>query len=64
MSTGGQLEGISLCPETAICLDVLAQLQARGEVKPEERVVVFNTGAAQKYQEAYSFELPLCTPPA
>ncbi|QVL32171.1 threonine synthase [Telmatocola sphagniphila] len=64
MSTGGQLEGISFCPETAICLDVLAQLQARGEVKPKERVVVFNTGAAQKYQEAYSFELPLYSPPA
>jgi threonine synthase len=29
-----------------------------GEVKPDERVVVFNTGAAPKYLEAMPAELP------
>ena len=46
------LEGISLCPETAVCFDVLEQLQKKGFVTPHDRIVVFNTGAAQKYVEA------------
>ncbi len=52
------LEGISLCPETAICLDVLAKLRASGEVNPAERVLVWNTGAAQKYLECLPDNLP------
>ena len=51
-------EGISICPETAVCFDCLEQLRADGRVRPEESVVVFNTGAAQKYPEAVPFELP------
>ncbi len=31
---------------------------ATGEVKPDEKVVVFNTGAAPKYLEAMPFDLP------
>jgi len=45
------LEGISLCPETAVCLEVLTGLVKEGKVKPDEKIVVFNTGAAQKYLE-------------
>ena len=52
------LEGISLCPETAICLDVLAGLVTSGEVGADEEVVVFNTGAAQKYPETVPLDLP------
>ena len=44
-------EGIAICPETAICFDVLEQLLKEGAIKPNEEVVVFNTGAAQKYVE-------------
>lgn len=44
-------EGISLCPEAAVCFDVLTQLLDEGHVKPHERVVVFNTGSATKYLE-------------
>jgi threonine synthase len=51
-------EGISVCPETAVCFDCLEMLIADGKVRPEEEVVVFNTGAAQKYPEAVPFELP------
>jgi threonine synthase len=51
-------EGISICPETAVCFDVLEMLRERGEVKADERVVVFNTGAAQKYLEALPADLP------
>jgi threonine synthase len=58
MRRGVGLEGISLCPETAVCLDCLEQLVGAGAVRPDEEVVVFNTGAAQKYPEAVPLELP------
>lgn len=51
-------EGISICPETAVCFDCLEKLRAEGAVQPEEQVVVFNTGAAQKYPEVVSLQLP------
>jgi threonine synthase len=50
-------EGIGICPETAVCFDCLQQLRGTGRIKPEEQVVVFNTGAVQKYLEAVPFEL-------
>jgi threonine synthase len=52
------LEGIPVCPETAACVGALAKLTASGWIKPHEEVVVFNTGAAQKYVEAIRGELP------
>ncbi|QJX00096.1 threonine synthase [Frigoriglobus tundricola] len=58
MQRASSAEGISICPETAVCFDVLERMAAAGEVKPDERVVVFNTGAAPKYLEAMPFELP------
>jgi threonine synthase len=51
-------EGIALCPEAAACLDVLATSLARGEIRPEERILLFNTGALQKHVEALAVELP------
>jgi threonine synthase len=58
MIRAGSAEGISFCPETAVCFDVLEGLVAEGWVKPDEEVVVFNTGAAQKYIEALPPNLP------
>lgn len=55
------LEGISVCPETGACIDVLENLIETGFVLPTDRVVVFNTGAAQKYIEAIQTQLPLHT---
>jgi threonine synthase len=52
------LEGISLCPEAAVCFDALERMIGRGQVAADEEVVVFNTGAAQKYPEAVPLELP------
>jgi threonine synthase len=51
-------EGILICPETAVCFDCLEQLRAREWIRPDEEVVVFNTGAAQKYPEACPLDLP------
>ena len=53
-----RLEGIAVCPETAACIGALEALTARGWIRPDERVVVFNTGAAQKYVEAIRCDLP------
>ena len=51
-------EGIAICPETAVCFDCLEQLRADGRVGTDDEVVVFNTGAAQKYPEVVPLELP------
>jgi threonine synthase len=58
MVRSGSAEGISVCPETAVCFDVLERLVGEGWVQPDEEVVVFNTGAAQKYIEALPPNLP------
>ncbi len=51
-------EGIALCPESATCIGVLeASLQA-GHIKPDEQIVLFNTGATQKYVEFLETSLP------
>jgi threonine synthase len=50
-------EGLAICPETAACIDALEAAARSGEVRAEERVVVFNTGAAQKYVEAMRSDL-------
>lgn len=52
------LEGIAICPEAAACLVALEDLGRTGRMRPDETVVVFNTGAAQKYVEAFACELP------
>lgn len=57
MGKASALEGISVCPETAVCLSVCRGLVERGELAPDAKVVVFNTGAAQKYVEALRVEM-------
>ena len=58
MERASSAEGISICPETAICLDSLENLIHENAVSPDETVVVFNTGAATKYLEALPVNLP------
>ena len=50
----GAAEGVFCAPEGAACLPALRKLIAAGEVKADERVVLFNTGAGVKYIEAFS----------
>ena len=45
----GAKEGISAAPEGGAALHALKVLAARGDVKPTDTVVVFNTGGALKY---------------
>jgi threonine synthase len=59
MKKATALEGLSICPETAVCFAALETLLARGDVTPAEQVVIFNTGASQKYPESIHEEIPL-----
>jgi threonine synthase len=49
----GAAEGLFAAPEGAACLPALRKLLERGEVKRDERVVLFNTGAGVKYLESF-----------
>ena len=49
----GAAEGIFCAPEGAACLPALRKMIERGQVKPDERVVLFNTGAGVKYLESF-----------
>jgi len=57
MRLAASSDGIAICPETAVCLGVLERLLESGGIDRKERVVVFNTGAAQKYPEAVQEQL-------
>ena len=50
----GSAEGIFCAPEGAACLPALRKLMNEGLVKPDERVVLFNTGSGVKYLESFS----------
>ena len=58
MRRAASLEGIAICPETAVCFDVLEQMTRDGKVGRDDEIIVFNTGAAQKYIETVTLELP------
>ena len=49
----GAAEGLFVAPEGGACLPALRKLIESGEVKRDERVVLFNTGAGVKYLEAF-----------
>jgi threonine synthase len=51
-------EGIFVAPEGAACVSALEKLLARGFLKRDERIVIYNTGAGLKYLEAYSTRFP------
>jgi threonine synthase len=51
-------EGIFVAPEGAACVSALEKLLARGFLKKDERIVIYNTGAGLKYLEAYSTRFP------
>jgi threonine synthase len=58
MGRVARTEGIGICPETAVCFDCLALLNASGRIKDDDTVVIFNTGAAQKYPQVVTLSLP------
>ena len=51
-------EGVIICPEAATCVGVLEQLVERQEVSADDRIVIFNTAAGQKYFGGEKLNLP------
>ncbi len=54
MKLCGRLEGLFLCPEGAACIPGLRRLAQEGWVRPDEKVVIFNTGTGLKYLEVFA----------
>jgi len=50
----GRMEGIFPCPEGAACFAALERLLREGFLRPEEKIVIFNTGSGLKNLEAWS----------
>jgi threonine synthase len=51
-------EGMFVAPEGAACVEAVRRLLRTGFLSPEERIVIYNTGAGLKYLEAYSTLYP------
>jgi threonine synthase len=49
----GASEGIFAAPEGGALLSALKKLLETGEINPDERIVLFNTGSGIKYLEAF-----------
>ncbi len=55
-------EGTFVCPEGAATLSAAVQLAQDGWIRPEERVVLLNTGSGLKYPETVVTKPPLLSP--
>jgi threonine synthase len=51
-------EGVFVAPEGAACIAAVRHLLQRGNLKPEEQIIIYNTGSGLKYLEAYSALFP------
>jgi threonine synthase len=51
-------DGMFVAPEGSACLSALEKLLQSGFLKPDEEIVIYNTGAGLKYLEAYSTRYP------
>ncbi|MGI8958133.1 MAG: threonine synthase [Chthoniobacterales bacterium] len=49
----GAAEGLFVAPEGAACFAALRSLVGEGKIKPDERIVIFNTGSGIKYLECF-----------
>lgn len=55
-------EGAFVCPEGAANLSAALKLQAAGWIKPDEKVVLLNTGSGLKYPETVKSTSPVLEP--
>jgi threonine synthase len=51
-------EGIFVSPEGAACVPAAERLLREGFLKPDEKIVIYNTGAGLKYLDAYATRYP------
>ncbi len=61
MKLGMSSEGISICPESATCIGAAIKLLEQGWLTPDDRIVIYNCGAAQKYVDVTTLNLPRIT---
>jgi threonine synthase len=62
MQLGTSQTGVSIGPEAAVCVGAAEKLADDGWLAPDDRVVLFNCGAAQKYPQSIAFDLPRLSP--
>lgn len=62
MRLGTSKTGVSIGPEAAACVGAAERLSTEGWIVPDDRVVLFNCGAAQKYPQTLDFNLPRLSP--
>jgi len=51
-------EGLFVAPEGAACIAAAEKLLQNGFLKPDDQIVIYNTGSGLKYLEAYSTRYP------
>lgn len=61
MKLGMRNEGVSVCPESATCIGAAIELKERGWLTADDRIVIYNCGAAQKYVDVAALNLPRIT---
>ena len=64
MGLGTSTTGVSIGPEAAACVGAAETLSDEGWIAPDDRVVLFNCGAAQKYPHTLDLDLPRLSPDA
>jgi threonine synthase len=57
-----QLEGAFICPEGATTFVAARRLRECGWIKPDEKVVLLNTGSGIKYPDTVKIEVPVLQP--
>ena len=55
-------EGVFVCPEGAATLSAVIRLVRNGWIRPDEKVVLLNTGTGLKYPETVKIEPPVLQP--
>ena len=58
MGLAASKEGLSVGPEAATCVGAAELLAESGWIRPDERVVIYNCGASQKYPDVLRTQLP------
>jgi threonine synthase len=58
MQLAASTEGVSVGPEAAVCVGAAERGAEEGWIDPGDRVVIYNCGAAQKYPDVMTRDLP------
>ncbi len=58
MHLAASTEGVSVGPEAAVCVGAAERGADEGWIGPDDRVVIYNGGAAQKYPDVMAHDLP------